>query len=156
MSKTKRIAAAALIACLSGSENRQSEYGEQNTNQRTRDGEPKRNVPARVLDHASSISILIMCCRLHGTEPPPKASSIVRNRTVGPQHRIRTVHVTDQQTSQMLAHGRLRELIPDPRLIAAAAANPSATLMKELRVENQNDVFMLLISSVRRSAFQKD
>ena len=46
----------------------------------------------------------------------------------------------------MLAPGRLRELIP--RLIAAAAANPSATLMKELSAENQNDVFMLVISSI--------
>jgi Fusaric acid resistance protein-like len=55
----------------------------------------------------------------------------------------------------MLAPDRLRVLIPDPRPIAAAAANPSATLMKELSAENQNDVFMLLISSVRRSTFQK-
>jgi hypothetical protein len=65
MTKTKRITAAALMACLSGLENRQSEYGEQNTDQRTRDGEPERNVPAKVMNHASSISAPTVFCCLH-------------------------------------------------------------------------------------------
>jgi hypothetical protein len=55
----------------------------------------------------------------------------------------------------MLAPGWLRDLITDPRPIAAAAAKPSATPIKELSAENQNDVFMLFISSVRRSTFHR-
>jgi hypothetical protein len=44
MSKTKRIGVT--LMGYSGLENRQSEYSEQNTDQRTRDGEPKGNAPA--------------------------------------------------------------------------------------------------------------
>jgi hypothetical protein len=56
----------------------------------------------------------------------------------------------------MLANGRLRELIPDLRPIAAAVANPSATLTKELSAENQNDVFMLLFQAFGDRHFGKD
>src|SRR5713101_6583377 len=57
----------------------------------------------------------------------------------------------------MLAHGRLRELIPDPRPIAAAAAVAKATtaLTNGLSATNQKPVLMLFISSTRRPAFQK-
>ena len=48
MSKRKRIGVA-LMACSSGLENCQSEYGEQNTDQRARDGEPIGNAPAGAL-----------------------------------------------------------------------------------------------------------
>jgi len=37
---------AALMACSSGSENRQGKYGEQSTDQRTHNGEKEGNVPA--------------------------------------------------------------------------------------------------------------
>jgi len=44
MIKTKMIGVM-LMALLSGAKNRQGEDGEQNTQQRTRDGKPERNVP---------------------------------------------------------------------------------------------------------------
>ena len=72
--------------------------------------------------------MLIVCCCLHGTEPTPKARSIVPNRTV---------HVTDQQTSQMLAPARLLELNRDPRMIADAVANATTALMIGLSAANQ-------------------
>jgi len=50
MIKTKMIGVM-LMALLSGAEDRQSEHGEQNTNQRTRDGEPEGNVPAGALSY---------------------------------------------------------------------------------------------------------
>jgi len=45
MSKAKRIGVT-LMACSSGSEDRQSEHAEQGTDQRTRYGEPEGNIPA--------------------------------------------------------------------------------------------------------------
>jgi hypothetical protein len=55
----------------------------------------------------------------------------------------------------MLAPPRLLELIRDPRIIAAAVANATTALMNGLSAANQKLVFMLSISSVRRSTFQK-
>ena len=63
--------------------------------------------------------------------------------------------IVDQQTSQMLAPPRLLELIRDPRIIAAAVANATTALMNGLSAANQKLVFMLIISSIRRSRFQK-
>jgi hypothetical protein len=67
---------------FSWTKNRQGEDGEQNTDQRTRDGEPKRNTPARIMDRASSISMPIVFFCLHGTEPAPNASFFIPNRAV--------------------------------------------------------------------------
>src|SRR6266436_6180909 len=57
--------------------------------------------------------------------------------------------------SQMLAPGRLPGLFRDPRDTAAAVANATTALRKGLSATNQKFVFMLIISSIRRSAFQK-
>src|SRR6266446_625927 len=57
--------------------------------------------------------------------------------------------------SQMLAPGRLPGLFQEPRIIAAAVANATTALTKGLSAENQKFVFMLIISSIRRPAFQK-
>src|SRR6266436_5013545 len=57
--------------------------------------------------------------------------------------------------SQMLAPARLLELIQDPRIIAAAVANATTALTKGLSAANQKFVFMLIISNIRRPAFQK-
>src|SRR6478672_5918009 len=57
--------------------------------------------------------------------------------------------------SQMLAPGRLLELIRDRRDPAAAVANATTALSKGLSAANQKLVFILFISSIRRSAFQK-
>jgi hypothetical protein len=55
----------------------------------------------------------------------------------------------------MLAPGRLPGLFQDPRIIAAAVANATTALTKGLSAANQKFVFMLIISSIRRSTFQK-
>src|SRR5882724_6045800 len=55
----------------------------------------------------------------------------------------------------MLAPTRLPELIRDPRTMAAAVANATTSLRNGLSAANQKFVFMLIISSIRRSAFQK-
>ena len=112
------------------------------------------HVPAGVVGRASSISVLIMCCCLHGTEPAPKANSIIRNRTVA-SDRLRSLHDADQQTSQMLGPGRFPELIWDRRDNAAAVANATTALTNGLSATNQKFVFMQIISSIRRPAFQK-
>src|SRR6266436_9815149 len=57
--------------------------------------------------------------------------------------------------SQMLAPGRLPGLFQEPRIIAAAVANATTALTKGLSTTNQKFVFMLIISSIRRPAFQK-
>src|SRR5882724_9506566 len=57
--------------------------------------------------------------------------------------------------SQMLAPGRVLELIRDRRIIAAAVANATTALTNGLSAANQKFVFILFISSIRRSAFQK-
>jgi hypothetical protein len=54
----------------------------------------------------------------------------------------------------MLAPGRFLELIRDRRDIAAAVANATTALTHELSATNQQFVFILLISSFCRSAFQ--
>jgi hypothetical protein len=54
----------------------------------------------------------------------------------------------------MLAPGRLPGLFQDPRIIAAAVANATTALTKGLSAANQKFVFMLIISSIRRTAFQ--
>jgi hypothetical protein len=64
---------------LSSAKNYQGEKGGQNTEQGTGDGKPEGDVPAWVVGRASSIPVLVMCRRLHGTEPAPKANSIIRN-----------------------------------------------------------------------------
>jgi hypothetical protein len=56
----------------------------------------------------------------------------------------------------MLAPTRLPELIPDPGIMAAAVANATTALTKGLSAANQKFVFMLIISSILRSAFQKE
>ena len=56
----------------------------------------------------------------------------------------------------MFAHGCLLELIPDPGTMAAAVANATTALTKGLSAANQKFVFMLIISSILRSAFQKE
>ena len=83
--------------------------------------------------------MLIVCCCLHGTEPAPKASSIIRNRTVA----RRSLHGADQQTSQMLAPGRFLELTRDRRDTAAAVANATTALTNGLSATNQKFAFML-------------
>src|SRR5438874_11037830 len=55
----------------------------------------------------------------------------------------------------MLAPARLLELIRDPRINAAAVANATTALTNGLSAANQKFVFMLIISSIRRPAFQK-
>src|SRR6266478_7291077 len=55
----------------------------------------------------------------------------------------------------MLAPGRFLELIRDRRDTAAAVANATTALTKGLSATNQKFVFMLIISSIRRPAFQK-
>jgi len=55
----------------------------------------------------------------------------------------------------MLAPARLLELNRDPRIIAAAVANATTALMNGLSAANQKFVFMLIISSIRRSTFQQ-
>jgi hypothetical protein len=55
----------------------------------------------------------------------------------------------------MLVPARLLELTRDPRIIAAAVANATTALMNGLSAADQKLVFMLFISSVRRSTFQK-
>src|SRR6266404_8077627 len=72
----KPTAGVMLLGCGSTTKNCQGEKGDQNTEQRTRDGQTKRKRSSRL---AGSISVLIVCCCLHGTEPAPKASSITRN-----------------------------------------------------------------------------
>src|SRR5260370_22341979 len=56
--------------------------------------------------------------------------------------------------SQMLAPGRLLELIRDRRDTAAAVAKATTALTKGLSAANQKFVLILIISSIRRSAFQ--
>jgi hypothetical protein len=82
--------------------------------------------------------------------PPPGIE--LRNRS---QLGLQSFHCVGQQTSQMLAPPRLLELIRDPRIIAAAVANATTALMNGLSAANQKLVFMLFISSVRRSTFQQ-
>src|SRR6266404_5453463 len=53
----------------------------------------------------------------------------------------------------MLAHGRVLELIWDPRIIAVA--NATTALTNGLSAANQKFIFILFFSSIRRSAFQK-
>jgi hypothetical protein len=55
----------------------------------------------------------------------------------------------------MFAPARFLELIRDPRIMAAAVANATTALTNGLSTANQKFVFMLFISSVRRSTFQK-
>jgi hypothetical protein len=55
----------------------------------------------------------------------------------------------------MLAPGRLPGLFQEPRIIAAAVANATTALTKGLSAANQKFVFMLIISSVRRTTFHK-
>jgi len=55
----------------------------------------------------------------------------------------------------MLAPGRVLELIRDPRIMAAAVANATTALTNGLSAANQKFVFILFISSIRTSAFQK-
>jgi len=55
----------------------------------------------------------------------------------------------------MLAPGRVLELIRDPRIMAAAVANATTALTNGLSAANQKFVFILFISSIRRSGFQK-
>jgi len=57
--------------------------------------------------------------------------------------------------SQMLAPGRLPGLFQEPRIIKAAVASATTALTKGLSAANQKFVFMLIITSIRRSAFQK-
>jgi hypothetical protein len=77
------------------------------------------------------------------TQLPPAGIKLQRCDQLG----LRSFHSVDQQTSQMLAPGRLLELIQDPRVIAAAR-NPTATPIKGLSAANQIGlVFMLFISS---------
>src|SRR6266403_5538705 len=57
--------------------------------------------------------------------------------------------------SQMLAPGRWPGLFQDRRIIAAAVANATTALTNGLSAANQKFVFILFISSIRRSAFQK-
>src|SRR5438067_1254874 len=98
--------------------------------------------------------MLIVCCYLHGTEPAPKANFIVRNRTIAyPQDRLRSLHDTDQQTSQMLAPGRFLELIRDRRDTAAAVANATTALTNGLSAANQKFVFMLFSQAFRDRHF---
>jgi hypothetical protein len=52
---------------------------------------------------------------------------------------LRSLHDADQQISQTLAPGRLLELFQDPRIIAAAATNPTATPKKGLSAANQEE-----------------
>jgi len=63
--------------------------------------------------------------------------------------------IVDQQTSQMLAPPRLFELIRNPRIMATAVPSTTTALMNGLSVANQKFVFMLFISSFRRSTFRK-
>jgi hypothetical protein len=67
----------------------------------------------------------------------------------------RTLHEADQQTSQMLAPGRLLELIQDLRIMAAAVANATTALTNGLSAANQKFIFILFISSIRRTTFQQ-
>jgi uncharacterized membrane protein YccC len=55
----------------------------------------------------------------------------------------------------MLAPVRVLELIWDPRIMAAAVANATTALTNGLSAANQKFIFILFISSIRRSAFQK-
>jgi hypothetical protein len=55
----------------------------------------------------------------------------------------------------MLAPARLLEVIRDPRTMAAAVANATTALTNGLSAANQKFIFILFISSNRRSAFQK-
>ena len=55
----------------------------------------------------------------------------------------------------MLAPGRFLELIRDRRDTAAAVANATTALTNGLSATNQKFVFMQIISSIRRPAFQK-
>jgi hypothetical protein len=68
-----------LLGSGSSEKNYQGEKGDQNTEQRTRDGKPEGHVPACVVGRASSISLLMVRCCLHGTEPAPKAGLITLN-----------------------------------------------------------------------------
>jgi hypothetical protein len=65
---------------FSAAKNRQSEYGEHNTDQRSRYGPTKRKRSSRLAD---PICAVMVCCCLHGTEPAPKARSITRNSNRG-------------------------------------------------------------------------
>ena len=56
--------------------------------------------------------------------------------------------------SQMLAPGRLPGLFQEPRIIKAAVASATTVLTKGLSAANQKFVFMLIISSIQRPAFQ--
>ena len=55
----------------------------------------------------------------------------------------------------MLELGRVLELIRDLRIMAPAVAHATTALTNGLSAANQLLFFMLLISSVRRSTFQK-
>jgi hypothetical protein len=63
--------------------------------------------------------------------------------------------VLDQQRFQMLAPGRLLELIQDPRIMAAEVANATAALRNGLSAANQKFIFILFISSIRKTVFHK-
>jgi hypothetical protein len=69
-----------LLGCGSAAKNRQSEYGEHNTDQRSRHGQTKRKRSSRL---AGSICVVMVRCCLHGTEPAPEASSITHNSNRG-------------------------------------------------------------------------
>jgi hypothetical protein len=82
----------------------------------------------------------------------PPSSIELRNR---PQLDLRAVHDSYQQTSQMLAPGRLLELIQDPRIMAATVANATTALTNGLSAANQKFIFILFILSIRRTIFLK-
>ena len=65
-----------------------------------------------------------------------------------PEPGWRSLHEADQQISQMLAPGRLLELLQGPRIIAAAVTNPRATPMKGLSAANQKERFQSGFSGV--------
>src|SRR6266478_3208215 len=94
-----------------------------------------------------------MCCCLHGTEPAPKANSIIRNRTVA-SDRLRSLHDADQQTSQMLGPGRFPELIRDRRDNAAAVANATTALTNGLSATNQRFVSYYFLKRLKAEISQ--
>jgi hypothetical protein len=55
----------------------------------------------------------------------------------------------------MFAPARLLELIRDPRIMAAAVANATTALTSGLSAANQKFIFILFISSIRRTTFQQ-
>jgi hypothetical protein len=55
----------------------------------------------------------------------------------------------------MFAPGRLLELIRDPRIMAAAVGDATTALRNGLSAANQKFIFILFISSIRRTTFQQ-